>query len=87
MPTTRPRHQVTETGDVSHALDVAAQYWPDEPRSKLLLHLIDAGRAALEQARDSQANLRRAAIRASSGKYTDAFSPGFLAELRRDWPE
>ena len=78
---------MTETPDVARAIDLAAQQWPDEPRSKLLLRLIDAGRSTLEQGQDAQTIKRRAAVAASSGRYADAFGPDFLAELRRDWPE
>lgn len=87
MPTTRRRYQVTETPDVAHALDVAAHRWPDEPYSKLLVRLVDAGRAALEQEREDTVHNRIAAIDSSSGKYTDLFSEDYLAELRRDWPD
>ncbi|MGH3870496.1 MAG: hypothetical protein ACRDSR_03110 [Pseudonocardiaceae bacterium] len=85
MPTTRPRHQITETSDVAHALDLAARRWPSEPRSKLLLRLVHAGSIALEQ--DETVRNRRDAIDASSGKYADAFSGDYLAGLRQDWPE
>ena len=85
MPTTRPRHQITETPDVAHALDIAERLWPGESRSKLLLRLIHAGRDAVEQRRDATVHDRRDAIDATSGKYADAFSDDYLAELRRDW--
>lgn len=87
MPTTRPRHQITETPEVAHALDVAARQWPHEPRAKLLLHLLRTGSAALEQQRSEADRGRLEAIDASSGKYSDAFGEGYLAELRREWPE
>jgi non-ribosomal peptide synthetase component E (peptide arylation enzyme) len=87
MPTTRPRYQITETAAVAQAIDLAAQRWPDEPRSKLLLRLIDAGGAALEQSQNTAARQRQAAVEASSGKYPDAFGADYLAELRQDWPE
>jgi len=48
--------------------------------------VIDVGGAALEHGVGEQARRRRAAVRASSGKYEDAFGPDYLAELRRDWP-
>ncbi|MDQ2881150.1 MAG: hypothetical protein M3Y48_07870 [Actinomycetota bacterium] len=86
-PTARPRHQITETPDVAHALDLAARRWPSEPRSKLLLRLVDAGRIALEQGQNETIRNRQDAIDASSGKYADAFSDDYLAELRQDWPE
>jgi hypothetical protein len=87
MPTTRPRYQVTETPSITHALDIAARLWPGEPRSRLLLQLIYAGSAALEQRQGEMVSRRIEAIDASSGKYADAFGDGYLAELRRDWPE
>lgn len=87
MPTTRPRHQITETPAVAHALDIAARRWPTEPRSKLLLRLVHAGSAVLEQGHNETTRLRQDAIDASSGKYADAFSSDYLAELRQDWPE
>jgi len=87
MPTTRPRHQVTETPAVERALDLAAKRWPDESRSKLLRRLIGAGEQALEDAQGDVARQRRAAVDASSGRYADAFAPDHLARLRREWPE
>lgn len=87
MPTARPRHQITETPEVARAIDRAARRWPDEPRSRLLLRLVDAGGAALEQVEDLAARQRQDAVKAGSGKYADAFNDHYLAELRRDWPQ
>jgi len=86
MPTVRPRHQITETPAVAHAIDLAAQRWPGEPRSKLLLRLVDVGGGTLEQNERQVTDVRREAVMASSGKYADAFGPDYLAELRQDWP-
>jgi hypothetical protein len=85
MPTSRPRYQITETPEVSRALDRAAERWPGEPRSKLLLRLIKAGDDGLRiEAADRD---HRTAVLASSGKYAEAFPSEYLAELRGDWPE
>lgn len=72
---------------MAHALDIAAQRWPNEPRSKLLLRLVHAGGVALEQGHNETTRNRQSAIDATSGKYADAFSGNYLAELRQDWPE
>ena len=86
MPTARPRHQVTETPEVAWALDLAAKRWPGEPRSKLLLRLVNLASVALGQQEQRDADAHRAAVMASSGRYADAFGPGYRAELREDWP-
>ncbi len=86
MPTTRPRHQVTETDRLARALDLAALHWPGESRAALLLRLVDIGRDDIEQ-RAQDADRRHAeAVAASAGRYPDAFGPGYLTELRADWP-
>ncbi|MDQ3629833.1 MAG: hypothetical protein M3417_00860 [Actinomycetota bacterium] len=87
MPTARRRHQITETPAVARAIDLAARRWPGEPRSRLLLRLVDAGSATLEQGKDLAARRRQEAVEASSGKYADAFGAEYLEELRHDWPE
>lgn len=86
VPTTRPRHQLTETEQVARALDLAAQRWPGEPRGRLLLRLVAAGSAALEQGQLEEQAAHRAAVTASSGGYTDAYGPDYLGDLREDWP-
>ena len=87
MPTVKPRYQITETAEVGHALDIAARRWPDEPRSKLLVRLLQAGSSALEREDHNALRQRQEAIRATSGKFADVFSPTYLSELRADWPE
>ena len=87
MPTTRPRHQVTETPDVARALDLAAQRWPNEPRSRLLIRLVEVGSNALEEVRTESVRHRLTAIDSTSGKYDNVFTDDYLAELRQDWPE
>jgi len=77
---------VTETAQVARALDRAARKWPGEPRSKLLLRLVDLGSVALENDQQSDADAHRTAVAASSGKYADAFDADYLTELREDWP-
>jgi hypothetical protein len=86
MPTTRPRYQVTETPEVARALDQAAKRWPGEPRSKLLVRLVEVGGRILERDEHGEDRAHRAAVLASSGRYAAAFGPGYLDELRADWP-
>jgi len=86
VPTVRPRYQVTETPEVAQALDRAAKRWPSEPRSKLLLRLIEVGAGALKDDAHADTQAHRAAVLASAGRYGDAFGPDYLTELRADWP-
>ena len=60
--------------------------WPEEPRSKLLLRLVDIGRETLEQNEQFDVEGHRAAVTASSGAYLGAFPDDYLAKLREDWP-
>lgn len=86
MPTARPRYQITETPDIERAIDRAAQRWPGEPRSRLVVHLIFGGEAALADAQAQQRARRMQAITRTAGAYSAAFGPGYLAGLREDWP-
>lgn len=86
MPTTRPRYQITETPEVAHALELAARRWPGESRSKLMLHLIRTGGAALEAQHGQAERQQREAIDSSAGKYAEAFGEHHLDELRQEWP-
>jgi hypothetical protein len=89
MPTTRPRYQVTETPEVARVLDRATKRWPGVPRSKLLMRLVEVGGHALERDEhdeDRAHGAARAAVLASSSRYAAAFGPGYLDELRADWP-
>jgi hypothetical protein len=87
MPTTRRRHQVTETPAIEHALDLAARRWPNEPRTKLLMRLVQTGSEMLEREDGEETRRRRVAAERTSGKYAGVFPANYLAELRRDWSE
>lgn len=86
MPTTKPRYQVTETAAVARAIDLAAERWPNEPRSRLLQRVLALGSEALQNENASKASQKLAAIAATSGKYADVFPDNHLEELREDWP-
>lgn len=86
MPTTRPRHFVTETDALAQALDAAAVRWPDLSRAQLLVRLALDGHRAAQQAHDERRCRRLAALREHSGMLTGAYGPDYLHRLREEWP-
>ncbi|WP_426564295.1 hypothetical protein ACPPVT_00140 [Angustibacter sp. McL0619] len=89
MPTTRPRHIITETDEVARALAAAARRWPQDSgsRGKLLVHLVEEGFHALEERDAGRRRAHAQAIRGTSGTATGLYGPDYLQELREDWPE
>jgi hypothetical protein len=88
MPTTRPRHLITETQKVADALDEAARRWPEDrhSRAKLLLHLVEEGHRALIGEAGERRQTRLSAIRRTSGALAGSYDGGYLERLREDWP-
>jgi len=89
VPTTRPRHVITETDDIARALDDAAQRWPEDQadRKKLLLHLVKEGHEIARAEREKWLAERREAIDRTSGALPGVYEDGYLEKLREDWPE
>ncbi|MDQ1293145.1 MAG: hypothetical protein QG608_1026 [Actinomycetota bacterium] len=87
MPTTRPRHQVTETDELAAALDEAAARWPQLSRGQLITRLaLEGHRAAVVRQRRHRSD-RLEALRRHSGALTGVYPRGHLEDLREDWPE
>jgi len=86
MPTTRPRHLVTETNELADALDAAVQRWPGLSRPQLLVRLAMEGHRAAQQARCERHRRRLAVLKEHSGLLTGAYGQDYLARLREDWP-
>ena len=88
VPTSRPRHTITETDEVARALDDAAEHWPEQggARGKLLLRLLREGHRAISTQRGREADRRREGIRRTSGALTGAYPDDYLSRLRDDWP-
>lgn len=84
MPTTKPRIQITETDEVAEALKHAAQRWPGEPKSRLLINLAKLGSMQLTTTRLDD---RLAILEKIGDRYNSVYPDGYLEELRNDWPE
>lgn len=89
MPTSRPRHVITETDPVANALDDAAKRWPGDRgnRAKLLLRLVKEGHRAVVDENASAIAQRREAVARTSGALTGLYGDSYLDDLRADWPE
>ncbi|MBS1882107.1 MAG: hypothetical protein JSS97_04030 [Actinobacteria bacterium] len=84
MPTTKPRYTITDTGELSDHLDQAQRRCPEvNDRKKLLLKLVAAGRAAIEEEEADRAR----AVEESAGILTGVYEPGEFERLRYDWLE
>lgn len=86
MPTTRPRHFVTETDDLANALDSAARRWPGLSRPQLLVRLALEGGRVTGMAQEERRQRRLAAVRQHSGVLTGVYEPDYLHKLRDEWP-
>ncbi len=78
MPTTRPRHPVTETDDITIILDEAALRWGNVPRSQLIRCII-LDWAAAGRSPSSRASARAGLIGSLAGSAE-------LYERSQDWP-
>lgn len=86
MPTTRPRHFVTETDDLARALDAAATRWPGLSRAQVLVQLALEGHRATQQEHAERRHRRLAAVRTHSGALTGVYGTDYLDRLRQEWP-
>lgn len=86
MPTSRPRHYVTETDELSAALDQGTDRWPGLSRAQLLVQLALEGHRAIERDRDASRGRRLAALHQHSGALTGAYERDYRDELRAEWP-
>ncbi|MEB3050769.1 hypothetical protein KV112_13650 [Mycolicibacter sp. MYC123] len=89
MPTEHRRHAITETDDISTALEFARRAWPElaAKPGALLRQLILVGRNTLEHEHAATDRERQQTIDETSGALTGIFGPNYLKELREDWDE
>lgn len=83
MPTTRPRHTITETDELAAALNDAAVAWPElrGDRTALLRRLVKVGSQVVHSAGNAESVIREA-----SGAASGAYPRDARAELLNEWP-
>lgn len=86
MPTVRPRHAITETAAITHALSLAQRRWPGEPSSRLLTRLIDMGATSLRLEQDAARAERERAVSALA-HLEQHYPDGYLEDVRTGWQE
>ncbi len=86
VPTTGPRIMVTETDELTAALDAAARH-PGLGRAQLLTRLALEGHDAARHAHDERRRHRLDALRAHSGSLTGAYGSCHLERLHQEWLE
>lgn len=86
VPTTRPRHLVTETDEVKGALDAAASRWPGLSRSQLLVRLALEGHRSNRSTMERENHRRLELVNRHAGALTGVYGPGAVDEMRADWP-
>lgn len=88
MPTTKPRHTLTETAEVARALDAAAAEWPElaADRTALLRKLVTVGGDNVAAITSRRVSNRADRIRKGAGAATGHYPDNALENLREEWP-
>lgn len=88
MPTTRPRHMITETDQLSDALVEAAKIWPElaDQRALLLRKVLEVGIETIETRATEQTKIRLAKVQKIAGSMDGVWPANWKKELAEDWP-
>ncbi|CAB4551895.1 unannotated protein [freshwater metagenome] len=88
MPTTRPRHMITETDQLSEALSQAAKLWPElaGQRTLLLRKVLEVGIETIEQEATQKTKSRMAGVDKLAGSMPGVWPANWKEELAKDWP-
>jgi hypothetical protein len=84
MPTTKPRHQVTETDDIAAAVEVGLHEWPDLSRSDVIRELILKGAESLNLTAVERALAVELALK-ELASLNIHYPKGYLEDVRKDW--
>ena len=88
MPTTRPRHMITENDQLSAALIEAAKIWPElaDQRTLLVRKVLEVGIETIEGQAKQNTKGRLAKVQKLAGSMDGVWPAGWRKELAEDWP-
>lgn len=88
MPTTKPRHMITESDDVAAALELAKARWPElsNDKGKLLKKMLEFSALAIAREMDLKRNSRLSKIEDIAGSMPDVWPENWREEARSEWP-
>lgn len=84
MPTTRPRHQVTETDEIAAAVETGLKEWPELSRSDVIRELILKGAEAVHMSAAERILAFELALK-ELRSLNIHYPKGYLEDLRQDW--
>lgn len=89
MPTSRPRHMITETDQLSHALIEAAKIWPElsGQRNLLLRKILEVGIESVQAKANQKTNARVTGVQKLAGSMDGVWPANWKKELAEDWPK
>lgn len=87
VPTTRPRHTITETSEVSEALAEARKRWPEEGPAGLLRRLVEVGHQAVVADAREGVEQRLSDADQAAGSLSGVYPDRYLERLRDEWPQ
>jgi len=79
---------ITESDQLSHALDLAASHWPElaGERAALLRKVISLGISAVESQSEATKRLKMAALAEANAMFSGVWA-GFQEERLAEWPD
>ena len=89
MPTTRPRHMITETEHLKKTLDAAATLWPElsQERAELLRKVLETGESAIREQAKAKSKLRKQAIENLIQDSKNIWPSNWNEARKAEWPD
>lgn len=80
---------ITETADISDAIDRAAQVWPEsrDERADLIRHILVAWRDGIERAAEQGRSERAQAVDSVAGSLSGLWPTNWRERRDLEWPE